>query len=371
MKILMLVSSMQGGGAERVASTLVNAWAARGDAVTLAATFSGRGACHYELSSNVKFVYLVDLAKQRGKAPRAYYSRFMALRSLIRASKPDVIVSFLTNVNITAILASRGLGVPVIVSERTNPLADRRSLFWKLLCKLVYPQASIVTLLTDSVVTPFRKVVPGIKRIAVVPSPLPDALLAQNPQPLSEGERKRVIALGRLHECKQFDLLVNAFSSIAHVLPDWDLWIWGEGPERTRLEAQIARLGMSGRIFLPGQTRTPWAVMINAQAFVLSSRHEGLPMALMEGMALGLPSVAFDCPSGPKELTCDGQDGLLIPPGDEFAMANGLRRLLSDELLRRELGKRGAASVRERYSSQRILQIWDELFQTVGAREEC
>lgn len=371
MKIFMLVSSMQGGGAERVASTLVNAWAARSDSVTLVATFSGRGACHYELSGDVKFVFLADLARQPAKGAMGYLSRVMALRALMRRERPDVIVSFLTNVNITTILASRGLGIPVIVSERTNPLADRRSAFWNMLCRVLYPQANVVTLLTDSVVSPFRRIVPGIRRVAVVPSPIPEALFTHCPRSVVEGARKRVIAVGRLHECKQFDLLIDAFASISTNLADWDLWIWGEGPERPNLEAKVARMNMRKRVFLPGVTRSPWAEMVDAQAFVLSSRFEGLPMALMEGMALGLPSVAFDCPSGPRELTRDGQDGLLLPPGDAAVMADGLYRLLSDESLRRELGCKAAASIRERYSLQKILLIWDELFAQVGARKEC
>jgi glycosyltransferase involved in cell wall biosynthesis len=360
------VSSMHGGGAERVASTLVNAWAERGDSVTLLATWSGHGTCHYQLNAGVELVFLADMVSRPGNGPKKYLSRVTALRGFIRERRPDVIVSFLTNVNVTTILASHRLGIPVIVSERSNPMADSRSAFWNLPRKLFYPHASAVTLLSDGIVGPFRRAVPGIKRIAVVPSPIPEALL-QHHRRASEERRKRVIAVGRLHECKQYDLLIDAFASVAEAFDDWDLWIWGEGPERAALEARIERLGMSQRVFLPGLTKTPWAEMVDAQAFVLSSRLEGLPMALMEGMALGLPALAFDCPTGPRELTRDGRDGLLLPPGDAHSMADGLRRLLSDEKLRQELGKRAAASTRERYSLQRILLIWDELFKQVGA----
>jgi glycosyltransferase involved in cell wall biosynthesis len=100
----------------------------------------------------------------------------------------------------------------------------------------------------------------------------------------------------------------------------------------------------------------------------MSSSHEGLPMALMESMAIGLPVVAFDCPSGPKELTRNGRDGLLIPPGDAQSMAVALRRLISDAPLRAELGRRAASSVRKRYSLKAVLRIWDDLFERVGAR---
>jgi glycosyltransferase involved in cell wall biosynthesis len=303
---------------------------------------------------------------RRGRGPLAFGARFMTLRALMRDSRPDVIVSFLTNVNITTILASRGLGIPIIVSEHTNPLADRRSLFWKLMCRFVYPKADLLTLLTDGVVAPFRKVVPGMKDIAVMPNPLPDGLFQLERQ--APAARKRVISLGRLHKIKQFDLMIRAFALLADEFPDWDLWIWGEGPERAVLEAQIGQLGMGGRIFLPGRTLTPWAELAKAQVFAMSSSHEGLPMALMESMAMGLPVVSFDCPSGPKQLTRNGEDGLLIPPGDANSMAAALRRLISDDPLRAELGRKAAISVRERYSLKAVLQIWDELFDRVGAR---
>jgi glycosyltransferase involved in cell wall biosynthesis len=366
MKIVLFISAMQDGGAESVAATLVNAWVERGDTVTLVATYSGRSTCNYPVSDRVKFVYLADLVKRSGRGPLAFVERMRALRALMRDSKADVIVSFLTNVNVATILASRGLSIPIIVSEHTNPLADRRSLVWRMLCRFVYPKANLLTLLTDDVVAPYRKSVPGLKDIAVMPNPLPDDLfLQQLQQPTA---RKRVITLGRLNKTKQFDLLIRAFSLLADEFPDWDLWIWGEGPERAALEAQVGQLHMDERIFLPGRTLTPWNELAKGQVFAMSSSHEGLPMALMEGMALGLPVVSFDCPSGPRELTRNGEDGLLIPPGDANSMAAALRRLISDDPLRAELGRKAAISVRERYSLKAVLQIWDGLFDRVGAR---
>jgi glycosyltransferase involved in cell wall biosynthesis len=334
--------------------------------VTLVATYSGRSTCNYPVSDRVKFVDLADLVKRGGRGPLAFVERMRALRALMRDSKADVIVSFLTNVNVATILASRGLGIPIIVSEHTNPLADRRSFVWRTLCRFVYPKANLLTLLTDDVVAPYRKLVPGLKDVAVMPNPLPDGLFLQQLQP--PAARKRVITLGRLNKTKQYDLLIRAFSLLADEFPDWDLWIWGEGPERAALEAQLGELRMGERVFLPGRTLTPWNELAKGQVFAMSSSHEGLPMALMESMAMGLPVVSFDCPSGPKQLTRNGEDGLLIPPGDANSMAAALRRLISDDPLRAELGRKAAISVRERYSLKAVLQIWDELFDRVGAR---
>jgi glycosyltransferase involved in cell wall biosynthesis len=369
MKIILAVNAMQDGGAERVAATLVNAWAARGDSVTLVATFSGRGKCFYPLSSEVRLVFLADAVPHKHQGATSYIARFRAFRSLVREMRPDVIVSFLTSVNISTVVASRGLGTPIIVSEHTNPVADGRSTFWKVLCRLVYPRADAVTVLTQGVVGAFMKRVPGMRQIVVMPNPVPDELLIKKRQPFKQGSRKRLIALGRLHELKQFDILIDAFALLADRFADWDLWIWGEGSKREALEAQVARLGLSTRIQLPGQTPTPWDEMARAQAFVLSSRYEGLPMALMESMALGLPCASFDCPSGPRELTRNGQDGLLVPPGDAKALAEALFRLFSDEQAAEELGMRAAQSVRERFSLEKVLLDWDKLFIRLGARK--
>src|SRR5690606_21244929 len=123
-RIVFLVSSMHSGGAERVAATLCNAWAARGDDVTLVATYSGRGECHYALADGVRLVYLADLLPKRRGPVLGYLSRLFALRRLLRGQRPDVVVSFLSNVNVTAILATRGLGLSLVVCERTDPLAS-------------------------------------------------------------------------------------------------------------------------------------------------------------------------------------------------------------------------------------------------------
>jgi glycosyltransferase involved in cell wall biosynthesis len=376
--IVLLVSSMGSGGAERVASTLVNAWAKRGDTVTLVVTFNGRGTCFYPLADGVRLLYLADLAGLNRRGVSGYAARLFVLHTLIRDCKPNVVISFLTNVNLAAILASAGLRVPVIVCEHNDPTADGRSRFWRLACRLAYPHASLVTLLTENAAARFRKMVPGVRRVAVLPNPLPLELFEVSRVPLVSDEaylsistdkdrRRRLVSVGRLHEQKQFDVLIAAFASLAGAFPQWELWIWGDGPKRGELEAQIAAAGLSLRVFLPGKTASPWTEMARSDVFALSSRFEGLPMALMEAMGLGVATIAFDCRSGPRELMRNGSDGLLIPADDANALQEGLRRLFADDTLRAELGHRAAHSIRERYSVDAVLRLWDELFERVGA----
>jgi len=367
MRILMLVSSMHAGGAERVAATLVSAWAERGDAVTLTPTYSSKGTCFYPLSDKVELAWLADIAGTRASGGWAAFKRLMALRKHIRDTKPDVVVSFLTNVNVAAILATRGLGVPLIVCERTNPVAETTTgSVWRKLRRLLYPRADMVTVQAEDTAGPFSRQVPGIKRLAVIPNPLPAPLLdAPRVQQREDGSPRELLAMGRLVPDKQFHLLIDVFAQLAPLNPDWNLRIWGDGPERGALEQQVSRLRLQSRISLPGRTEAPWEELARGQAFVLSSLVEGFPNVLLEAMSLGLPCVAFDCPSGPREMTRDGQDALLVPAGDRVALTDALHRLMSDASLRQQMGTRGSAAVRHRYALASVLTEWDELFEAV------
>ncbi|MDR5856403.1 glycosyltransferase family 4 protein [Caballeronia sp. LZ062] len=370
MNITLLVSSMGSGGAERVAATLVNAWSDRGDTVTLVATYRRSTPCFYALSDKVRFVQLADrVTKPRGGA-LGYLARQRALRAVIRESRPDVVVCFLYNVNVAGVLASLGQRVPLIVCEHNDPSVDGRPLFWRLATRLAYPHADAVTVLTENVVQPFRAMVPGVRHMAVMPNPLPPELFRE-PTPLAvtgENGRMRLTSFGRLHPQKYYGLLIDSFASIAARFPQWDLTIWGEGAERAALQALIDRHGLRERIFMPGVTNNPWAEMRRSQAFAMSSRFEGFGLALAESMALGVPAVAVDCRSGPRDVTRNGEDALLVPPNDRDALAAALARLFGDERLRAELGRKGAQSIRERYSVDAVLRLWDALFERVGVR---
>jgi GalNAc-alpha-(1->4)-GalNAc-alpha-(1->3)-diNAcBac-PP-undecaprenol alpha-1,4-N-acetyl-D-galactosaminyltransferase len=132
----------------------------------------------------------------------------------------------------------------------------------------------------------------------------------------------------------------------------------GEGPERPRLEAQIRAAGLEERVRLCGWIPDPASVLRTCDAFVLSSRFEGFPNALLEAMALGLPAISVDCPSGPADIIRHEVDGLLVPFGNVPALAAAIRRLLSDGRLRGQLGAE-AVRVVERFSTARYFALWD------------
>jgi glycosyltransferase involved in cell wall biosynthesis len=358
---------MHSGGAERVAATLANAWVARGDEVTLVPTFSGRGSCFYNLSDKVNVVFLADLVRNKKKSLFNRIQRLFALRTIFSQQRPDVVISFLHGVNVATLVSSIGLSIPVIVCERTDPFVDPRSLFWKLAVRFSYPFADRLIVQTEAVRKKTLLAFPRLTQVRVVSNPLPENVQRIERQ-LRVGQRRRLIAMGRLSEEKQFSLLISVFLAMASRWREWDLVIYGEGPLQRELEQQIVNTGLSGRVLLAGSTTTPWKELVQSDVFVMTSRFEGFPNALLEAMGLGLPCVVFDCPSGPREMTLDGQDAILVPPNDLTVLEQALETMMLDAGLRLALGNRARRSVLMRYSLARILERWDEIFAEIGAR---
>jgi glycosyltransferase involved in cell wall biosynthesis len=184
------------------------------------------------------------------------------------------------------------------------------------------------------------------------------------PAVASDLSAKVVVAAGRLASEKGYDRLIDAFASIADRHPEWVLKIFGEGPLRARLEKQVESLGLTGRVLLPGLAGNIETELVASSVLALSSIHEGLPMALAEGMACGLACVAFDCAPGVREIVTDGVDGIVVPPRNVPALAEGLSRLMADEDLRRAYGSAARQSVR-RFAPDAVLAGWERLFDLV------
>jgi len=369
MRLTLVIASLGRGGAERTASVLASAWAEKGIHVTLI-TYLRDDVPAYPLHAGVVLRQL----HLRGGAARHFFHGLVrnlkvvrALRRAIRESAPDLIVSFMDIPNVLTLLAARGINAPVVVTEHTHPAYYDIGWMWQILRRLVYDRADALVCMTTPVLSWFQqrfKIRGFIIPNSVDPPPSHvDKLLKR------DMTKSFVIAMGRLSWEKGFDLLLDAFSRIAVRHPNWSLRILGEGPLRQSLEEQVQNLNLNGRVELTGALEDPFPVLQAADIFVFSSRFEGFGNALCEAMACGLPVISFSCPSGPPEIIRDGIDGLLVPPENTSALATAMDRLMCSAHERILLAAR-APEVVSRFSRQRIMGLWDQLFAEVMAKRE-
>ncbi|MBK9711898.1 MAG: glycosyltransferase family 4 protein [Kouleothrix sp.] len=366
MRITLVIYSLGAGGAERVMSVMANYWAEHGQSVTLLTLDSASEPPFFDLHPAVvrRPLGITGASPNPIAALAGNLRRLAHLRRAVAASRPDVVISFMDHTNILTLLAVAGMRLPAIVAVHNDPHQSRLGMPWAWLREQLYPHASAVVTLSETALGYFSARVR--RRGLVIPNPvvLP-AGMALGRAGAGERAERRLIAMGRLVHLKGFDLLLRAFAQAAPRYPDWSLDIWGDGPLRGELEALRDQLGLVDRVRLPGTTRRPSEPMQQADLFVLSSRHEGFPIALCEAMACGLPVVAFDCPSGPREIVRDGVDGVLVPPEDIDALSTALCGLMGDLEARRRIGQR-APEVLERFGIDRVMAIWEQLFQELS-----
>jgi glycosyltransferase involved in cell wall biosynthesis len=329
-------------------SLLANHLVGRGHCVHLL-TLDAQRPDFYSLDPRVvrKVLDLQDASKSLLEAVYNNIQRVCVLRRALHQTAPDLVISFLDTTNVLTLLATRGRRVPVIVMEQIDPTQYPLSPHWVKLRRLLYPRADAVVSPTDRVATWAKEFVPS-DRVHTIPNPVapPTDQHQEVDLPLPCGHF--VAAMGRLHPQKGFDMLLPAFAQCAHRHSEWNLVILGEGKERPHLRGLADDLGIAERVLMPGTIRNPGAVLRKADFFVMSSRFEGLPLALLEALACGLPAVSFDCPTGPREIIRDGIDGLLVPPENVDALAAAMDRLISNPLERQRMAER----------APEVLEVW-------------
>ncbi len=363
MKIAFLIASQSAGGAERVASLLCNAWSEVGHTVDILTFQHAETPVHFPLNPDVRH-HPLDLVQESRSLPefvRNNLHRLLTLRRHLQQHRPDVLVSFITEANIIAILAAKSLRIPVVVSERTHPEFHQIGRLRGWFRSRTYRWADRLVVQTENVAIWAKKHLKIEAAVIANPVRLNDFGKSVGGEIGKDNRaRKLLIAIGRLSPEKGYDLLLDSFGRLAALYPAWDLTVFGEGPGREALERQIQALGLTSRIFLPGTTQDVAGTLTAADLYVHPSRYEGYPNALVEALATGLCCVATDCPGASRELLRGGEFGLLVKVDCVDDLAAKLETAIGDAELRRRYAAKAPAAVRH-IDIATISAVWLDL----------
>lgn len=332
-EVSLILPDLRGGGAERVAVNLANAFAQRGYAVDMV-LLSATGELLVDLQPGIR---VVDLKVQRMRWA------LPALVRYFRRARPSAVLACMWPLTVLALWARTISRVPtrLVVAEHTtwsrSELLTRFSLSWQIRTSMrrFFPNADGIVAVSQGAADDLAHFAPVERRaITVVYNPVvgdgPPSEVATPAAPTGwcVGTHRRVLAVGTLKEIKDYRTLLDAFATLRQRV-DARLLILGEGECRSELEAQARRLGITDNVFMPGFVKDVPPYYRHADLHVLSSTGEGLPTVIIEALAAGTPVVSTDCPSGPREILSNGQFGRLVPVGDVDALAAAMQESLT------------------------------------------
>ena len=367
-RVLLLCDRLDiAGGVERFVCALANELAREGMEVAVGSVSTRRASVRYPLDSAVRVLTGVEgrLFSDTGEAAsrlgrawgllRTQWRTGRALSRLTRAHQPDVVLLNGLTTACSVLALDRAYAARTICCDHNHFSA--RSAVWQQLRRWLYPRVGAVVSLTEADAPKFRAINPRTRVIYNAAS-----LRAEAP---ALPDNAIVLAVGRHVAQKGFDLLLKAWVLVAARVPLVRLRIVGDGPLRAEHERLAQSLGVAARVEWLAPTDDIERHYREAAVFVLSSRYEGMPIVLLEAQALGVPAVAFDCPTGPGEiLTAD--TGRLVPAGDVNALALALIELLLSPELRAQMGRAAIARSRELFSPQQHEQRWAALVREVA-----
>lgn len=369
--VAMLLGKVRHGGGERVLARLAHDLADNGHRILIYSYYPDWGEEVASLGPEARFVLLRQWPSMANKvrATREIVSR-------LRQDRPDVLLTFVLNWAETAVPAARMAGVPTVVSERCDPRVSPTRTTRRILRRLTFRLATAVVFQTPEVRDWFGGRV--ARKGAVIPNPILDRDL---PEPLPAGEREREIVMaGRMDHTKNYGSALRAFAAMR--AKDWRLTIYGDGPDRRELESMASELGVADRVRFAGNVERVVDHIGKAAIYLLSSRSEGMPNALIEGMAMGLACISTDFASGgARALITPGRDGLLVEvspkelplrtpdPALEARLTEALDRLAGDSPLRERMQKE-APAIRQRLEAGKVIAQWQRLINTISTKGE-
>lgn len=348
MKLTFVTSTLHAGGAERVISLLANSFCQKGYEVEIVCI--NKHLVFYPIDEKVKVWFAEDEVKSPSILKKVFW-----LRNHIKKDRPDVVIAFMLEVYCVTLASLIGVSVPVISSERIDPHFFGRAkslLRWLLLRRTTHLVVQTVRI-KDFYSAKLQS------RTTIIPNPVTDKVFSLTPTL----KRKRIIAVGRLAYQKNYPMMFRAFAKVHHDFPDWQLVVYGNGPQKDEIRGVIERLGMEGHIILAGKSDHVVEEMNKSSLFVMSSDYEGMSNALLEAVCVGLPVISTDV-SGARDLITEGVNGYIVPVGNERALTLALSSMLSSPEKMDEMGRQSKA-LAPRFREEQIVGQWEELIKKV------
>ena len=350
--VTFIIFSLGSGGAERVISVLAREFVLLGYEVDIV-LISNRHV-YYELPQDVHLIYLDCELDGKLGACRRYLRRIRKIRCSIAKLSPDVVISFMAETNIDTCLALFGKKTPIIVSERNDPKVDPNNRIKKIMRYFAYFKPVGFVFQTNQAKLYFSNRFRIQKRSKIIMNPLSSSV-----PPAFFGVRdNRIVSVGRLNPQKNFPLLIAAFEEFSSIYKDFILEIYGEGILENELKQMINERGLENKVFLKGFQKDVHEKIKSASLFVMTSDFEGMPNALIEAMAVGLPCISTDCPcGGPQMLISNNINGVLIPVGDCTALLKSMQYLIDNKFVASNIGKE-ASKIRNLTSASIVAKEW-------------
>lgn len=341
-------------------ATLTSQLAKRGHTVTLITLDDGQCERH-QVDDRVGRRRLDVMSESGGLIAKISNTRrrISAVREAIKELSPDVLLSFCDRTNVLALMATKRLGLPVVISERSDPRQQNLGRAWEFARGRTYRRATAMIALTETSASYLSERF-GCP-VDVIPSAVDPPPIVSDRQQAKQN--RRIIGIGRLEQEKGFDRLIEAFAKVGASHPDWTLKILGEGSLRGSLQELVEQRGLQQRVELAGWVRPVWEELAGSTIFALPSRYEGFPSALLEAMAVGVPSVAVDCESGPRAVITEPGHGLLVPDTVQ-GLTDGIEQLINDGDLRETLAA-GGKDVVTRFSWDTMVDAYEGVLRRV------
>lgn len=358
-KIAFYIGSLRKGGAERVFVNLADYFHTEGYRVIMVTQYQRDD--EYDLPDGVER-FLSDIEEEKVSPSRVvnFLRRINKLHVIWKEQEPDLVLSCIGKNNFMAVATTMGTKTKAVVSVVGEAKEEYPSKGMRMLADLLFSRAAGVVLQTERSRSFFCGKVG--KKAVILPNSLNPAFV----RPRYEGVReKRIVSVGRMDANKNHEMQLRAFAALKDKYPEYTLEIYGDGELRSYIEETAAKLGIAGRVSLPGVVQDVAVRIWRASLFLLTSYSEGVSNALIEALALGLPVIATDVPSGgTEELMEDGVNGLVIPAGDLAALTHAMDRLLGDMDYADRLG-REAAGIQQRLAPERVNPLWKDYFEKV------